>query len=322
MCSLYSLRCRGSNKATGIDTISSCVLKHCSSALVAPLFYLFTTSLNTSIIPTEWKTHLVIPSFKANDKTSVKNYCRISLLCNMSKVLIYDKVYSVVSKHISPCQLGFQRNTSTFQLLLLFFHKLVTSTHEADVIYIDFCKAFDCVPHKELLMKLWNMGITGNVWKWFKSYLFNRTQCVPIDNCLSKCLPMLSGVPQESILGPLFFLVYINDLPSAISLSDMFIFADDTKCFEAIKSEADIHNFQKDLSSLSCWSSTNHLSFSIPKFVFVRYHGQFNSEHSIDRNIIPCSLSCKDLGIHFSDSFFWRQHYQSITSKAYKTLGL
>ena len=153
-----------SNKATGIDTISPCVLRKCACALVAPLFHLFTASLSTSIIPIEWKTHMIIPVYKANDKTSVQNYRPISLLCNVSKVLerlIYDKVYSAVPKHISPCQFGFQRNTSTLQQLVLFFHELVISTNEVDAIYVDFRKAFDCVPLKQLLAKLWNIGVTA-----------------------------------------------------------------------------------------------------------------------------------------------------------------
>ena len=110
-----------------------------------------------------------------------------------------------------------------------------------------------------------------------------------INNCLFKCLPELSGVPKGNILGAhyFFFLLYINSLPSAISLSNMLIFADDTKCF---KTEADMQKFQKDLLSVSCWSSTNHLSFSIPKFVFMRYHGKFISEYSIDGNIIATML--------------------------------
>ena len=105
------------------------------------------------------------------------------------------------------------------------------------------------MPHNELLVKLWNMGITGTLWKWFESYLFYRSQCVSINNSLSNCLPVLSGVPQGSILGPLLFLVYINDL-SVISSSNTFIFADDTKCFKTIKTKLDIQLLQKDLTSL------------------------------------------------------------------------
>jgi len=127
------------------------------------------------------------------------------------------------------------------------------------------------------------MSITGNVWKWFKSY---RTQCISIINCLSKCLATRAvGCTTGKHIGFAAFLMDINDFPSAISSSNMFIFADDTKCFKAIKYEADMQNFQKDISSLSCWSTTNYLSSSIPKFVFMRYHSQFNSEYSIDGNI-------------------------------------
>ena len=269
------------------------------------------------------------PSFQTLDpplKTSVKNYRPISLLCiNVSKVLedlIYVKMIGTVAKCITPCQFGFQSNSSTLQQLLLYHHQLITSKDEVDVVHIDFRKAFDSVPHNQLLVKLWNIGITGTLWKWFKSYLCNRVQCVCINNCLSNCLPVLSGVPQGSILGPLLFLIYINDLPSAIHSSNMFVFADDTKCFMKIKSELDIHRFQEDLSSVSHWSNNNNLAFSVPKFIFLRYHNIFNSFYTINGNTIPCSDSCKDLGIYFSDSLSWRLHYQDITSKVYKSFGL
>ena len=127
-------------------------------------------------------------------------------------------------------------------------------------------------------MKLWNIGIVGTLWKWFRSYLSDRAQCVSINDCLSKCLPVLSGVPQGSILGPLLFIVFINDLPSVISSSNTFIFADDTKCFKTIKTESDIQQFQTDLVALSHWSENNHLSFNVSKFDFMRFHNKFNSE--------------------------------------------
>ena len=255
--------------ATGIDLdlIAPRVLKSCACTLSLPLLHLFTTSLNTSSIPYEWKIHKIIPVYKSNDKTSVTNYRPISLLCNVSKVferLIYDKVISTctVANSITPHQFGFQKGHSTLRQLLPFFHQLITSKDEIDVICIDFHKAFDSVPHNELLVKLWNMGITGTLSKWFESYLSNRSKCVSINNSLSNCLSVLSGVPQGSILGPLPFLVYINDLPSIISSSNTFIFADDTKCFKTIKTESDIQLLQKYLTLLTHWSINNHLSFN------------------------------------------------------------
>ena len=166
------------NKAGGIDNITPTILRNCASALAAPLHHLFITSINNGIIPTEWKIHKIVPIYKSGDKMSVKNYRPISLLCNVSKVLeglIYDWVISTVAGSIIPCQFGFQRNTSTQQQLLIYFHQLVTSLAETDTVYIDFRKAFDSVPHNELLLKLWNIGISGSLWKWFRSYLNKRS---------------------------------------------------------------------------------------------------------------------------------------------------
>ena len=289
------------NKAGGIDNITPTILRNCASALAAPLHHLFITSINNGIIPTEWKIHKIVPIYKSGDKMSVINYRPISLLCNVSKVLeglIYDRVISTMAGSIIPCQFGFQRNTSTQQQLLIYFHQLVTSLAETDTVYIDFQKAFDSVPHNELLLKLWNIGITGSLWKWFRSYLNNRSQCVSVNNSLSNCLPVLSGVPQ-------LFLVYINDLPSVLEMCQLLIFADDTKCFKQIHSMSDTYLMQDDLNSLLRWSIDNHLHFNVSKFVFIRFHPKFNTEYNIDGFNIPYSSVCKDLGIIFSNDLSW-----------------
>ena len=134
-------------------------------------------------------------------------------------------------------------------------------------IYLDFSKAFDNVPHNEL-MKLWSVGITDKLWIWFQSYLSNRTQIVSINNCLPDPLPVKSGVPQGSILGPLLFVIYINDLSSSIIYSNFFNFADDIKCYKAIHNPYDSQSLQLDIDSLFHWSLVNKLSFNTNKCHF------------------------------------------------------
>ena len=203
-----------------------------------------------------------------------------------------------MSNSITPHQYGFQRGSSTLQQLIVYFHQLITSKEEIDVIYIDFRKAFDSVPHNDLLVKLWNMGISGTLRRWFAFYLSNRHQCVSVNDSLSRQLPVISGVPQGSILDPLLFLAFINDLPSVIT-SQSLIFADDIKCFRQIST---ISQLQCDLDSLLYWSLINHLAFNVSKFVFMTFHQKFNSELRINDNLLPHSTNCKDLGVIFTNT--------------------
>ena len=139
-----------------------------------------------------------------------------------------------------------------------------------DVMYLDLCKAFDSVSHTKLLHKLHTYGIGGKLWNWFKSYLHDRQQqCVRVDNSIACFLPVLSGVPQGSILGPLLFLLYINDLPDCLETSIMYMFADDSKCIHIIRNFNDTIDFQDDLDSVYLWSQTWKLKFNLSKTALI-----------------------------------------------------
>ena len=225
-------------KAMGPDGIPPIVLQRCATALYQPLCYLFNLTLQLTHLPRDWKVHKIVPIFKSGDPTSVKNYRPISLLNNTSKVLeriIYNKMVDHISAYINPAQFGFMCNWSTTQQLLLFLHNAFSSRDQFDVIYLDISKAFDSVSHSYLLSKLHNFNISGSLWFWLQVYLSTRFQFVSINNCYSDLLSVESGVPQGSILGPLLFIMFMNDLPNSITDSEALLFADDTKCFRHIK---------------------------------------------------------------------------------------
>ena len=322
-----------SNKAMGIDRIGPHILKHCALALCQPFHHLFSLCLSKHYIPEEWRIHLIIPIFKSGDRSAVKNYRPISLLCTISKVLeriVFAHIIDFVSNSISPMQFGFLQNHSTLQQLLVFLRDIYNSfTHNTptDVLYLDFKKAFDSVSHNELLFKLWRFGITGNLWKWFKAYLSHRHQCVSLNNSTSNTLPVISGVPQGSILGPVLFLIFVNDLPPTVSSSSLYLFADDTKCLSHINNLGDSLSLQDDLNLLTSWSNHWKLIFNTLKCAVLRFSPSLSISapsptYYISGHPVLQREFHKDLGIVMSHDLSWDNHYKYILSNAYKMLGL
>ena len=185
----------------------------------------------------------------------------------MLEKIIYRHTINFFSDLFTNHQFGFIPGHSSLQQLLLFVNDVITAkenSYEVDTIYVDFKKAFNTVPHTALLTK---HDILGNVFNFYRAYLSNRLQCVNISGVHSNFLPVLSGVPQGSLLGPLLFVIYINDLPDIFQHTTPYIFADDTKCSKIIKAPLDSYLIQLDLDNLSDWSKLSDLSFNL--FIFI-----------------------------------------------------
>ena len=260
------------NKATGPNDISGRILKECSKEIAPSLTCLFNMSLSLGKMPENWKLVHITPAFKKGDKGQCENYRPISLLCIASKVfqrVIMNQIKNEIIPLITPFQFVFLNGKSTETQLLhvySFINDIIDISRQVDIIYLDFTKAFDSVPHHFLLHKLKSCGINGVLYEWLCSYLTGRKQRVVIKGDLSNWCDVASGVPQGSILGPLLFLMYVNDMVEELSKStNIALFADDAKTYSKIESSNDHQALQRDLSKLEDWSNLWKLKFNSNK---------------------------------------------------------
>jgi hypothetical protein len=287
-------------------------------------------SLKIGKIPTAWKTSNVIPIPKKAQLKEVSNYRPISLFSIVSKVFercVYNRLIEHVSINIHQLQFGFLRGKSTTAQILQVLQEIgemLDKRVQIDLVYLDFAKAFDRVDHRLMVNKLKNFGISGTLLNWFEDYLSNRHQRVTVLGKTSHPLPVLSGVPQGSILGPLLFLLYVNDLPQATSSSSIATYADDTKCYRPVRTLQDAQYLQNDLDGVNEWCQEWRMDVNKSKCEVL----------SVTRNVKPVKFSYllkdipisktnvqKDLGVVISSDLKWNQHVSMVSAKANKMLG-
>ena len=249
------------HKASGPDNINGKVLKECSSAITSILTLLFKTSLSLGKIPKDWKHANVCPAYKKGDKHDAINYRPISLTCICCKLLEHV-ISSNLMLHLETNQLlydlqhGFRSSRSCETQLISFLQNLAQSNNDniqTDVIIMDFAKAFDKVPHRHLIYKLKYYGVTGHTLNWITDFLTDRTQTVVLEGEMSNKVPVTSGVTQGTVLGPILFLIYINDLPNYLQHSTLRLFADDSIIYKEIKNTNDCYKLQSDLEAAAKW---------------------------------------------------------------------
>ena len=237
-------------QSCGFDNISLKLLKFSKNVLIKPITIIINQMLNTGYFPDRLKIGKVKPIFKKGDNSNFSNYRPISLLPAISKIferVIYDQLYSYFLENnlFYSSQYGFRPQHSTELASLELADRIIQNLDNKQSpinFYLDLSKAFDTLDHGILLHKLHYYGITGTAYNLFKDYLSNRKQYVEFDNIPSTLLDIKTGVPQGSILGPLLFIIYINDISKASSLLDFIVYADDTTLSSVISSFGNDNN--------------------------------------------------------------------------------
>ena len=319
------------NKACGPDDITPRVLRELAEEVAPILTMIFQSSVDTGIIPSDWRTANVTPVFKKGEHYDPANYRPVSLTSVPCKILEHIVVSSLMNhleenSILTPHQHGFRKKRSCETQLLEFAEELSENMErggQTDIVILDFAKAFDKVNHSLLLHKLHHYGVGGKINKWIEGFLSNRLQAVVVKGARSDYVSVRSGVPQGSVLGPSLFLVYINDLPEQLT-SLTRLFADDTAVYRLVASSLDQDQLQQDLLKLEKWEKSWDMVFHPGKCTTLpvtRKKQPLTNEYHLHNQRLATVDSAKYLGVTISHDLSWDEHINNICSKANKTLG-
>ena len=321
-------------KASGPDQINNRILREMSKELSNTLCDLFNKSLSTASLPSSWKEAHVCAVFKKGDPAIVSNYRPISLLSNIDKVLerlVFKHVYNFLldNNFLTSFQSGFIPGDSTVNQLTFIYNtfcKALDDGKEVRAVFFDISKAFDRVWHRGLLAKLQGAGIGGRLLEWFSNYLADRKQRVIIPGVKSNWAVVKAGVPQGSILGPLLFLVYINDIVSDIQ-SNIRLFADDTSLYLIVEhANVSAATLNSDIKTITEWAKTWLVSFNPTKTESLLISRKMNRDHHPSLSMMNQDIlevqSHRHLGVTLSNDGGWHSHIEYIKSKAWPRINI
>ena len=326
----------------GHDDISTKLLKNTITNILQPITHIINLSFNTGVVPQEMKIAKVIPIHKSADQSLLKNYRPVSLLPAFSKLLekiMYKKIISYLNSNniLFKHQYGFRTKHSTLHPIIHLLNHCAESSNKSDpeftlAVFCDLSKAFDVISHDILLNKLNTYGIRGIANQWFKSYLTQRTQFVEIDKNKSNPLPIQCGVPQGSILGPLLYLIYVNDIYNSCT-GNILSFADDTTLYT---SHSDIQQLyttaNTHINNLFEWFCANRLSLNAnkTKYIVIRPHQKRCNLTGLNIHIDNISLTrigndCEEratkfLGMFIDEHLTWKSHISHVNAKVSRSL--
>ena len=318
------------NKSPGVDGIPPKLLMETVEQISIPLARVFNLSLTEGVVPFEWKEANIIPLFKKGSRNKSENYRPVSLtsvICKLLERLIKDHMVEFLVKHklLNSSQRGFFKARSCLTNMLCFLEEItkwIDVGSPVDIIYLDFQKAFDKVPHQRLLLKLKAHGIGDSITDWIEQWLTDRRQRVVVDGEVSNWKSVLSGVPQGSVLGPILFLIYINDLDDSIT-SNVLKFADDTKLFRKVNTDVDKQHLQNDLDRLVKWSEKWQMLFNFGKCKCLHTgHRNMNVNYKMGDTVLGTTVKEKDLGVTISADMKVSEQCGIAASKGNQILGL